>query len=140
MTDYQKTQIEQLRGRGAGYKLIAAMTGLSRDIVRNYCKSHRLTCDAESESNLRERIKQGLVCKNCGGPLTRAHTGRPRSFCSDACRSAWWTNHKNVLNRNPEATYAFTCLNCGKPFTAYGNSKRKYCCHECYIEHRFRAG
>ena len=28
--------------RGAGYKAIAFATGLSRDIVRNYCKSHGL--------------------------------------------------------------------------------------------------
>ena len=32
--------------RGAGYKAIASATGLSRDIVRNYCKSQigRASC------------------------------------------------------------------------------------------------
>ena len=30
--------------------------------------------------------------------------------------------------------------NCGLPFTAYGNSKRKYCSHECYIAARFKGG
>ena len=29
---------------------------------------------------------------------------------------------------------------CGKPFTVYGNSKRKYCSHECYIRNRFKGG
>jgi len=27
-------------------------------------------------------------CQNCCTPLTQASTGRPRRFCSDACRSA----------------------------------------------------
>ena len=42
MTEYQESQIRGLRMRGAGYKAIASATGLSRDIVRNYCKSHGL--------------------------------------------------------------------------------------------------
>ena len=32
------------------------------------------------------------------------------------------------------------CRECGKPFTAYGNSRRKYCSHECYIRNRFKGG
>jgi hypothetical protein len=27
-------------------------------------------------------------CQNCATPLVQASTGRPRRFCSDACRSA----------------------------------------------------
>ena len=42
MTQIQAAQIRELRLRGAGYKSIATMTGLTRDIVRNYCKSHGL--------------------------------------------------------------------------------------------------
>ena len=42
MTDFQAKQIRELRLRGAGYKSIASAVGLSRDTVRNYCKSHGL--------------------------------------------------------------------------------------------------
>ena len=43
MTPFQSRQIRDLRLRGVGYKGIASVTGLTRDIVRNYCKSHGLT-------------------------------------------------------------------------------------------------
>jgi hypothetical protein len=31
-----------------------------------------------------------LSCAWCGGPIAIAHTGRPRLFCSDACRRRAW--------------------------------------------------
>lgn len=40
MTDIQATQIEMLRLQGKGYKAIASAVGLSRDIIRNYCKAN----------------------------------------------------------------------------------------------------
>ena len=39
MTDAQAKQINEMRMRGMGYKAIGMAIGLSRDIVRNYCKS-----------------------------------------------------------------------------------------------------
>lgn len=39
MTDVQAAQIEMLRMQGKGYKAVASAVGLSRDIVRNYCKA-----------------------------------------------------------------------------------------------------
>jgi hypothetical protein len=33
--------------------------------------------------------------------------------------------------------YHFTCIACGKRFSAYGKADRKYCSHECYINDRF---
>lgn len=35
-----------------------------------------------------------------------------------------------------KAVYAYTCPTCGSAFTVYGNSHRKYCCHEYYIADR----
>lgn len=35
---------------------------------------------------------------------------------------------------------AYVCPNCGQSFTAYGNSHRKYCSHECYVTARFKGG
>ena len=42
MTEFQEKQIRDLRLQGTGYRAIASVVGLSRDIVRNYCKSHGL--------------------------------------------------------------------------------------------------
>ena len=36
-----------------------------------------------------------------------------------------------------KAVYTFTCPACGKEFTVYGNSHRKFCSHACYIAYRF---
>lgn len=40
MTEAQEAQIKALRTQGEGYKAISSALGLSRDIVRNYCKAH----------------------------------------------------------------------------------------------------
>ena len=40
MTEIQAAEIEALRLQGKGYKAIASAVGLSRDIVRNYCKAN----------------------------------------------------------------------------------------------------
>ena len=76
-----------------------------------------------------------LVC--CGTELVQPSRGRKRKFCSDACCRKWWSENPQAIRQSPEALYESTCLNCGKVFTAYGNSHRRYCCHPCYIEHRF---
>lgn len=42
MTGEQAERIKALRIEGNGYKAIASALGLSRDIVRNYCKANGL--------------------------------------------------------------------------------------------------
>ena len=41
---------------------------------------------------------------------------------------------KLVVEYTGEVTH---CENCGKEFHLYGDSRRKYCSHECYIKDRF---
>lgn len=40
MTKEQAAKIRELRMQGKGYKAAASAVGLSRDIVRNYCKAN----------------------------------------------------------------------------------------------------
>ena len=40
MTKEQAERIRELRMQGKGYKAVASAVGLSRDIVRNYCKAN----------------------------------------------------------------------------------------------------
>ena len=40
MTKEQAERIKELRMQGKGYKAVASAVGLSRDIVRNYCRAN----------------------------------------------------------------------------------------------------
>ena len=122
MTRKQKTQLLQLREEGLGYVKIGKILGVSKDTVRSFCRRNEPGACKET-------------CKQCGKAL-RAFPGRkPRKFCSDRCRQKWWNAHLDEVKR--KAIYSFTCQNCGKPFTAYGNKARKYCSHACYIAKRY---
>ena len=100
MTDFQTTQIRELRMRGVGYRAIASVAGLSRDVVRNYCKSHGLDGYAtELTVNMKEQMQQGKACLCCGKDIKQPDTGRKRKFCSDKCRREWWSAHPEVVQK-----------------------------------------
>ena len=126
MTDIQKNQINRMKDTGMPYSKIAQELGLSQNTVKSYIRR----CSNEPKIS-------NLCCENCGAELIQIRAGRKR-FCSDKCRNEWWNSHPDLINR--KAVYDHTCQHCGKAFKAYGNARRKYCCHECYIADRFRGG
>lgn len=137
MTDTQAAQVKELRLKGMGYRAVAEALGLSRDIVRNYCKTNGLGgYAAAAMRNVQEREADGNICLCCGRELIQQENGRPRKFCSEKCRRQWWKTHPEEGNQ--KAMYTKACARCGKEFTAYGNNHRKYCSHDCYIRARFR--
>lgn len=101
------------------------MLGISDNTVRSFCR----------RNGLGDAAKNTVACKHCGKLIKIIPKQKPRKFCSDACRTAWWNSHPDCVDR--KAVYAYTCSHCGKPFTAYGNKERKYCSHGCYIADRF---
>lgn len=125
----------RLRQEGCGYAAIAKMLDLSRDTVRSFCRRNGLS--GEMAKGQAEEPPQGC-CRECGNVLPQAEGVKPRIFCSKPCREKWWKEHPEHVNKR--AIYSFTCACCGKLFTVYGNSKRKYCSHECYIRNRFKGG
>lgn len=138
MTDFQAKQIRELRMRGVGYRAIASVVGLSRDIVRNYCKAHDLDGLAtDVKINIKEKMEKGEACLSCGRDLKQPATGRKRKFCSDICRREWWIQHSDSIKRKETAYYELICTYCGKDFKVYGNKNRKYCSHNCYVHDRF---
>jgi len=138
MTDDQARQIREFRINGAGYKAIASVLGLSRDIVRNYCKSSSFSgYPVEVAMNLEERMRQGQVCRCCGKIIRQPLMGRKRKFCSETCRRQWWATHPEESRKQETALYEKTCVYCGKSFIVYGNRNRRYCRHECYVHDRF---
>lgn len=138
MTEVQACQIREMRLKGIGYRAIATVTGLSRDSIRNYCKTHGINGFGEAAKlNLQENIKQGNACMLCGIVIKQPIRGRHKKFCSDACRRQWWKNHQDKIDRKDTAIYKCTCTKCGREFESYGNKNRKYCSHDCYIKDRF---
>lgn len=138
MTDFQAKQIREFRMKGVGYRAIASVVGLSRDIVRNYCKSHGLKgYVAELTVNMKEQMQQGKACLCCGKTIKQPETGRKRKFCSDKCRSEWWGEHSDSIQRKETAFYEKACVYCGETFKVYGDKDRKYCSHNCYVHDRF---
>ena len=130
MTNEQRAKITDLRTLGYGYSKIASMTGLSKDSVKAYCRNHGLGGIRHGEpTDIYNR------CLNCGTPLEQKPGVKRKKFCGSECRQTWWNAHQELVGR--KAYYDFTCASCGKVFTAYGNSNRKYCSHACYIADRF---
>ena len=129
MTNEQKARILELRGMGRGCTEIAKSLGLSRNTVKSFCRRRKV-----SESNRVSQESPGC-CRECGKPLVQKEHVKKRMFCSPQCRKAWWKSHPERLHK--KAVYRFRCAGCGKSFCAYGNSKRKFCTHECYIKTRF---
>ena len=87
MTELQAEQIRKMRTQGIGYRAIASVVGLSRDIVRNYCRAHGMDGYASAlTKNIQEQMMLGKACLYCGSELIQPSTGRPKKFCSDKCR------------------------------------------------------
>ena len=71
------------------------------------------------------------VCPTCGKVFEALGRGRPKRFCSKACRLKY--HHKNPDPSNWESTRVALCPVCGKGFIAsreYGRT-RKYCSRAC---------
>lgn len=135
MTNEQKEQIRRLRGSGYGYATIADALGLTKNQVSAFCRRDGI---AGSTADGHAGTINANCCRCCGKPLVQVPGRKESRFCSDPCRNRWWNAHLDQVNR--KAVYEYTCACCGKPFSAYGNSHRKYCSHGCYIRARFKGG
>ena len=129
MTEEQKQQIISLREQGLGYMKVAQQTGISLNTVKSFCRRNIVVL-----SKPKAFATKG-ICEQCGKPVTQIEGRKLKRFCSDKCRNKWWRSNPDKVNRI--AMYKYQCPNCGKEFEVYGNKNRKYCCHECYLEHRF---
>ena len=128
MTEQQKMKITSLREAGLGYKKISKLMVLPESTVKSYCRRNGLT-------GKRDVGMQIGICFCCGKPVQQNPGRKEKKFCSDKCRNKWWSGRLDGVNR--KAFYEFECQGCKRKFTAYGNSKRKYCSHDCYIKDRF---
>ena len=130
MTNEQKSTILHLRSAGCKYVSIAETVGLSINTVNSYCRRQGLALAAEKTSVIYDASR----CKQCGQALVTKPGSKPKKFCSDKCRNAWWKTHPNAENR--KAYYCKICAHCGKSYTVYGRPNSKFCCHACSAQHR----
>lgn len=128
MTNKEKVRIAELRYQGLGYKKIAQILNISPNTVMSHCRRNGIKAPETPPAD-------GSICICCGKPLVQVPGRKMKKFCSDSCRNRWWNAHLDIVKR--KAIYKFTCPNCKKTFSAYGNANRKYCSHKCYIEDRF---
>jgi endogenous inhibitor of DNA gyrase (YacG/DUF329 family) len=98
-----------------------AQLNLSANTVKFYCQRNADTLNALIHKD---------ICKQCYAKLRRKPRQKPKTFCSDSCRYAWWAAHRDLLHR--KAFYRQTCGGCGREFQAYGNDHRKYCSRRCF--------
>lgn len=130
MTDKQKKQAINFRKVGWSYGEIAKNLALSVNTVKSFFQ-RQTTPDATPEL----QKSKAAVCPQCSKPLPSHVQTKPRRFCSDACRMAWWKGHRQEVHR--KVYYTFTCAHCGMAFISFGNKHRKFCSHACYIADRF---
>ena len=100
MTTEQKSQIFALRAQGCGYSTIAKAMELNKDTVKSFCRRNgaagiRAAKQAERQNR----------CPQCGKKLIQVEKQKPRRFCSDQCRQAWWNAHPEMVKQK-----AFTAL------------------------------
>lgn len=138
MTEEQKVQTTRMRKEGRGYAAIARTLCISENTVKSFCRRKNLNGIAVPRAAQTARYEGKHFCDCCGKEVAQMPGRKEKRFCSDKCRNKWWNSHLNQVNR--KANYEFICPQCKKTFMVYGNAKRKYCSHECYIKHRFGGG
>ena len=122
----KKEKIIEMRKQGFSYGMIAKRLGVHRSTVSSFC----------ARKNINQIISgKSVTCINCGEVFIQEPNKKPRKFCSDKCRVNWWNQNQDKVNK--KALYELVCLECGKPFTTYGNKKQKYCSNACYIANRY---
>lgn len=131
MTEPEKSIIRRMRESGASYSSIADYLCISPNTVKSFCQRN----DIHTLSKQTDRSGKQF-CAQCGQPITQQGNRKPKRFCSDQCRSLWWNRHRQELSK--KTAVITTCACCGNRFESYPQEHRRYCCHACYIQARFR--
>ena len=123
MTKAQKEKIISLRKQKATYATISQEIGIPVNTIKSFCSRNGVSAEPQHPKN---------VCKHCGAVLAETSGTKPRLFCCDSCKQAWWNNHRKERVSKRMTTH--TCPTCGRVFMDYVGANRKYCSQECYRE------
>ncbi|WP_075979942.1 RNA polymerase subunit sigma-24 [Bacillus massilinigeriensis] len=135
MNDEQRSQIRIMRYEGIGYKRIGDALGLSRDIIRGYCKRHgldgratELVVNKDEDEKFKQKITH-VYCLTCGSKLEQKVMGKKRKYCSIECKRKWEKDNPKI--------YKLRCDYCRKEYLSERVKKRKFCSNDCYVRNRF---
>lgn len=128
-------QVQALRDAGYSYSEIATILGVPKNSVKSYCS--RFSIRPGSRDQLADE-DGALRCRKCGLAIERGYRFATKRFCSPDCRMRWWNAHRD--HAKSKTMQMMVCNNCNKAFRCYAGEHRKYCCHACYIAHRFGKG
>lgn len=129
MTDIQKQKIKLLRSSGKSYRDIAAEMGLKESTVKTYCNRSGLT---DKDISL-IRSKQKNKCLYCGAEIYQISKQKPKKFCSDKCRFAWWNKNRELKIKRALCT--IKCRGCGKTLIQKPKTKpRRFCSDRCRLQ------
>ena len=129
MNDKMKKEISVMRQSGESYGVISGKLNVPINTVKSFCRRNLPKTAKEKETS------DSLSCMECGKALNQKGPGKPKKFCSEKCRRTWWKKHPGHWDKSKGTE--LICGYCGKTFHCYGSRKRIYCCHDCYIKHRF---
>lgn len=138
MTGEQKQTILQMRRQGMSYGQISDSLDISKNTIKSFCRRNHLQEWPAAVKEVQIKTEYNDICQQCGKQLKQEQNYKPKRFCSDKCRFAWWGANRDKVNR--KAFYHLLCICCGRAFESYGNKNRKYCGHACYIKDRFDKG
>jgi len=130
--EMDKRQIDEIlvrRKDGQSMGQISKNTGIPVSTVKSYFRRHR---PEGEEGSVKDATAE--LCQQCGKAMKNGGRGKPKRFCKESCRRAWWKAHKDSIGSDSPQ---INCIACGKSFVSYESRKRKYCSHECYIHARF---
>ena len=136
MTDNQKAQIINLRAAGNGYGRIAQTLGISLNTVKSFCRRNDINGNKVPEPSV-VLTGETTCCENCGREIQQIAKRKKRRFCCDKCRNAWWNSH---LDQVSARRFMISDARIAAWVHIYGDKRRKYCSHECYIADRFKGG
>ena len=125
MTTDEKQMILKLRGEGLGYKSIANTLKMPLGTIKTFCRRNGI-------NGYGKEINEGK-CLCCGIVVEQNPKRKQKKFCSDKCRSKWWNEHQEKIDK--KAYHHKVCPCCNKEFEVYSTNSKKYCSHDCYIKH-----
>lgn len=119
LTNEEKEKIAVMRKNEMGYRTIANAIGVTRDQVRDYCRTKSMRLVGKTG----EHKEQG-TCEACGSSYSKIN--KRHVYCSKECRPG-----KVYIKKKPREK---DCLNCKKKMPCKSAS-HVYCSSQCRVEY-----
>lgn len=119
MTNAQKNEAVRLFEEGKTYREIGSLIGTTPESVKQLFYRRR-------------KKPLTIICEQCHQPI-KSHSNRQHRFCSDLCRTRWWSHHPEEFSNKEQ--HSFSCKVCSKNFYSRRNTAF-FCSRNCYYESR----